>query len=487
MEKNHSLTKNSIYYLLNNVLNVVFPFAAGIYVAHILLPADIGQFEAARNLAQYFVILAFLGIPTYGIREIAKLRNNETELRKLHTELFVINFFSTCLFLCTYLAIIFAAPVYRDSLLLHLITGISIALNFFNNSWLFEGLEKFRYISLRNTIFKAVSFLLLIIFVRKQGDYILYAIITVVGTAGNYLLNIISSKRFFSNPFKGLNLKKHIKPILFLSVVNLAIEIYTLTDITMLNLFCTKEIVAYYSYGMKIQKILLQVINTFTMVLVPRIAFYYGEGKIDEFNKLLTKTLKVILLLGCPMIVGIFFVSDFFIVFIYGANYISSSVVLKVLSFMLVISPVGYLLGSRVMLVTGNEKKMYIPVVAGAIVNVALNSILIHFFNEIGAAIASVVSEIVVAAVYLSLSHKFFKLTKMLPFVWKTSLSIALMSAFLLVLFFADFNAIVKNIIMVVGAIMIYFFALYLSKEEVVRDTSLLFFRKIGFKKGKNS
>ena len=54
-----SIAKNSIFFLIYNVLNVIFPFVTGIYVARILLPESIGQVAYAQNIAQYFVILAF--------------------------------------------------------------------------------------------------------------------------------------------------------------------------------------------------------------------------------------------------------------------------------------------------------------------------------------------------------------------------------------------------------------------------------------------
>ena len=55
-----SLAKNSIWFLINNVLNIAFPFATGIYVARVLLPETIGTVASAQNIVQYFVILAFL-------------------------------------------------------------------------------------------------------------------------------------------------------------------------------------------------------------------------------------------------------------------------------------------------------------------------------------------------------------------------------------------------------------------------------------------
>ncbi|MBR4769254.1 MAG: oligosaccharide flippase family protein, partial [Lachnospiraceae bacterium] len=205
-----SLSKGGLYYLLYNVLNVAFPFVTGIYVARVLLPESIGEVTAAQNLAQYFVILAFLGIPTYGLREIAKTRNDRAGRDQVFSELFVINLISTIAFSVLYLALVLAVPAYRASLPLYLVTGISIVLNALNVSWLFEGLEEFRFISIRNLAFKALSFIMLVIFVRGPEDYIVYALITVLGTAGNYLVNMAFSPRFARIRFRGLNLKRHL-------------------------------------------------------------------------------------------------------------------------------------------------------------------------------------------------------------------------------------------------------------------------------------
>ena len=80
--KEKSLTTNSIYFLIYNILNVLFPLITGIYVAHVLLPVFIGSVQYAQNIASYFVILAFLGIPTYGMREISKHRSDKEQLKK---------------------------------------------------------------------------------------------------------------------------------------------------------------------------------------------------------------------------------------------------------------------------------------------------------------------------------------------------------------------------------------------------------------------
>ena len=146
MNKEKSLSKNSLFYLAYQVVNIVFPFITGMYVARVLLPDTSGRVTAAQNIAQYFVILSFLGIPTYGLREISKVRNDKEKLSKVYSELLIINSISTFVCCILYMVIIVTIPKYNQDLKLHFITGIAIAFNFLNNSWLFEGLEEFSFI-----------------------------------------------------------------------------------------------------------------------------------------------------------------------------------------------------------------------------------------------------------------------------------------------------------------------------------------------------
>lgn len=466
MGQQKSLAKNSIYNMLYSAINIAFPLFTGIYVARVLLPENVGEVAAAQNLAQYFVILAFLGIPAYGMREISKCRNDAKELSKVYSELFAINLCSTILFLLVYIAIIIGVPQYSENLKLYLITGIIIALNALRIDWLYEGLEEFRYISIRNIAFKLVSFALLVAFVKGPSDYYWYAGITVIGTAGNYVLNIFHSHSFVKLSVNNLNLKRHMRPILYLTAVNLAIELYSLVDVTMLNAFCDKANVAYYSYGSRVYKMLLQIINSFTVVVVPRMTLYYRENKKDEFYKLISNTLALIALLALPMIAGLLFTAKDIMVLLYTDAYINSGLVIQILCPLLLISPIGYLLGSRVLLVTANESKMLICVAVGAVVNIIGNYFLIQTHNEYGAAAASVISEIVVMCIYVCMGAKYIKIIGISKEMLKIAIATLIMTVSLLFCRGISGEAVRVCIEVIVGATT-YCIALCIMKERI--------------------
>ena len=477
--KNKSLSKGGIYYLVYNVLNMAFPFITGIYVAKKLFPDSIGEVAAAQNLAQYFVILAFLGIPTYGMREIAKTGGDREERSKVFSELYVINFVSTCICLLCYLVLVFSVQTYRNGLILYLIVGISVALNVFNISWLYEGLEEFQFISLRNAVFKVLSFLLLVLFVRKPEDYLIYAGITVIGTAGNYIVNMVFAPKFVRISFHSLRLKRHLKSVLYLVAVNLAIELYSLVDVTMMNLMSSKESIAFYKYGHSIHLMLLQVINTFTMVLIPRIAYYFKEDRKEELNRLVSKAFKLILICAVPMIVGIQFTADFLIVQMYGEVYINSAAILRMLSILLLVSPIGYLLGSRMLLAANHEDRMIISVGTGAVVNMIGNAILIPKYAEFGAAAASIISEFVVMIIYVNLGRKYFRLEGVKQTGINVVISALLMGIFLCVCGELPLNGWLVLFTQTAGAAALYIACLLLLKEEIVRQYSGMAVRKL--------
>lgn len=99
-----SLLKNSIFNIIYTVSNILFPFVTSIYVSRILLPAGVGKVAGAQNLVSYFVTLAALGLPSYGVREFAKVRENSERKDTLFTELFIINLISTTISIVAYAA-----------------------------------------------------------------------------------------------------------------------------------------------------------------------------------------------------------------------------------------------------------------------------------------------------------------------------------------------------------------------------------------------
>ena len=91
MGKQKSLKLNFVMNAILTMSQFIFPLITFPYVSRILLPAGTGKVSFATSIVSYFTLFAQLGIPTYGIRACAKVRDNREELSKMVQELFIIN------------------------------------------------------------------------------------------------------------------------------------------------------------------------------------------------------------------------------------------------------------------------------------------------------------------------------------------------------------------------------------------------------------
>lgn len=167
-----SLTKNSIYNIIYTLANIIFPFITSIYVSRILLPTGVGKVVSAQNIAAYFVTFAALGLPSYGVREFSKVRNNDYEKNKLFTELLILNVISTTLAVLGFYFLVYCNDGFNGEWALYLTCGLTIFFNYLNIDWMYRGLEEYGFITGRSLLIKIVSLIALFMFVKTQSDYV---------------------------------------------------------------------------------------------------------------------------------------------------------------------------------------------------------------------------------------------------------------------------------------------------------------------------
>ncbi len=390
-----SLTKNSIFYTVYTVLNILFPLITSAYVARVILADGVGKVAYAQSIVSYFVLIACLGIPNYGLREIAKVKDDEKKKSRLFSELVLINIVSTTFAIILYTVIILIFPSLHKNLTLFIACGTLIVLNFFNIDWFYQGEEEYVYIVCRSIFIKVISIICLFLFVKKQEDYVLYAWILTCATGGNYIFNAFHSRKYVRICFKDIDVKKHLKPIFVFAWGTILSSIYANIDTTMLGIMTSDYRTGIYNYGHKIIQLLVAVCTSVTAVFLPRLSYYYTNDK-EKFIALVNQGIRLLTFITIPMTAGIFIVSPEIIKVLYGSAFLESSITVRVFCVLIIIKGFGDLLCYQLISCTGNEFYRIPAVIIANVTNIILNFVLIPIFLENGAAIASVVSEIIV-------------------------------------------------------------------------------------------
>lgn len=400
--KIHSVKYNFIMNFILTSSQFIFPLITFPYVSRVLLAAGNGKISFAASVANYFMMVASLGVPTYGVRACAQVRDDKKKLSKTVQEIFTINFIMTVLVSITYFICIFTVPKFQAEQRLFLINGLSIVLNLFGMNWVYQALEQYDYITFRSLFFKIVSIVLMFLLVHEQGDYIKYAAITVLAGVGSNILNFIRLHRFIEFRWEeNYNLKRHLKPILILFAQSLAVSIYTNLDTVMLGFLKTDHDVGYYNAAVKIKSILLSLVTSLGNVLLPRMSYYAKQNLKKEFSETMLKALNFTVLLSVPLVIYFGIFSKEAIAFLAGDGYIGAVMAMQIITVAVIPNGLTGVLGVQVLTALEKEKYVLYSVIVGAVVDFILNLSFIPQYGAAGAALATMIAEFLVLLVQL--------------------------------------------------------------------------------------
>ena len=477
-----SIALNSMFNMAYKGFTALFPLLTTTYIARTLLPEKVGLVSYANTIVVYFTTIASLGIPNYGVKEISKCGENVKERSKTFSELFSINFASTAICIALYYIFVNFFSYFQNQKPVLNVMGLMLVLNFFNVDWFYQGIEEYGIIATRGTVVKIVSFIAMIIFVKKPEDYLKYALILCMATAGNYIFNMLLLRKFIDFKRYILNIRHHLKPVFILLASSIATELYMALDTVMLEYFHGSANVAYYSNATKIVRMIYTMVIAFVATFYPRISYYIQNNKIDESNRLVEKGFDIVLLMALPCTVGLMSTAKYIIVILFGNQYINSISVLEIASILVFVFSVAYMLGHIILMASGNERHILKATIAGAIVNAILNACLIPGYAENGAIIASVISEITVTSVLIFYSRRNFSLSKDYTFLKSIGLSLVFMiiGIFIVKKYFLFTNSIVLHFVeIILVAVLIYGSALIATRNKLVVEVKNIIAEKM--------
>lgn len=392
-------------FIMNFILtasSIIFPLITFPYISRVLQASGNGKVAFANSVLTYFTMFASLGIPTYGIRTCAKVRDDNKKLSKTVQELMIIN---TVMMLFTFgvlVMMIFLVPKFYANRELLWINSISLVLNVLGVNWLYSAVEQYAYIALCSIVFKVISIGMMFAWVRNPEDYVIYAAISVFAASGSYVLNFIRLRKFVTlKKVECYSFRQHLKPIMVFFAMSAAISVYTNLDVVMLGFMKDDAEVGYYNAAVKVKTLLVTLITSLGTVLLPRLSYYIEQNQKDAFQKTIVKAVKFVLLLGIPVMVYFTLFAQESILFLSGDGF--KNAILPMMWLMPTVLFIGLsnVTGIQILTPLDREKEVLMSIIAGAVLDFLLNLVLIPKYGASGAAFATTAAELLVLVVQL--------------------------------------------------------------------------------------
>ena len=293
------------------------------------------------------------------------------------------------------------------------VSSAAIVLQGMGMEWLYQAVEEYRYIALRSILFQFIALAALFLFVREPDDVLAYSVVLLTASSGSYLLNFINARKYIRfRRYSHLEIKRHLKPVLWLFAMAVSIELYTVLDSTMLGFLKGDAAVGQYTAAVKVNKMMNSLITAAGAVMIPRFSYYVYHQETDKVKSLVDNVYNFVFILSVPIAMGLFMLSDEIILLFSGEGFAAAALTMRILTPIVVIIPFSIVANQQIFVPMGKEKLILKSTLTGAVTNFTFNMLLIPRYAQNGAAVATVLAEGAVSAVCFMNIRRYFDMKK---------------------------------------------------------------------------
>ena len=363
------------------------------YAFRVIGGAGMGKVAFSASIASFFVMLASMGIPLYGIRECARVRDDREKLRKTVSELLGLQLLATLGAETLLLVATLSIPRLREEWPLFLIQACMLLFHGIDTEWLFAALEQYGYLTVRSFVTKLLAVILIFALVQ---DYFQYAVLAVLPVILNNIWNILTARSLLggtANKPGWTGIQRHFRFARIFLIQSAAITVYANLDASMLGFFHADAVVGAYDAAIKIKLVLTYFIVSLGTVLFPRFSYYLAEKREDEFRHGLRMSADFILLTALPLMMFFIILAPECLAVLYGEVNTDTLYSLRILAPTLLLIGCSNLTGIQLLTPIGREKVVMQSTVTGAVIDLAANFILIPVYGAAGAAMGTLLAE----------------------------------------------------------------------------------------------
>lgn len=478
-----SVKKNFVLNLIYTISGILFPLITFPYISRILFAEGIGKVQFYSSIVEYIILLTSIGIPLYAVREIARVRNDRVRMSETMTEILLLHtILSVAGYMLVFVLINTVAKIQAD-IPLFLLLSTSIFFKVIGVEWFYNGIEDFKYITIRSIIIRVLSLIALFVFVREKDDLYYYAAISVAATVGNNVFNFVRLRRYINLSdfgWRGLQIGKHFKPALKVFVLNLIISLYIHLDTIMLGFFKDEAAVGYYTASVRVSRTLTSVVASLGVVLLPRLSNLVSSGSMEEFRSLSQKSIDFITGLSLPLTVGVIFMASPVIHLFCGNHFEPSVITLQLMAPIILFISISGIYNLQILYALNKEKLAIISASFGAVVNLTLNFILIPYYSQYGAAVATLFAELIVVISTVILGKRYIPINLFSREKITYYLATLLIVVLLFSLRYAHLSEIVYLAIGTIASVFIYILFLVVRKDSLITQIMQLCISKYG-------
>lgn len=339
--------------------NYLLPLIALPYLVRTLGAEHFGLMVFAQAFIQLFVVITEYGFNKSATRDLARNRERSEEIAAIFGSVMLAKAGLAVLSLMLLAALVAAVPLFRADWELYALGFLAVVGNVLFPVWLFQGMERMKYITCLNLGARLIGVLALFIFVHAPDDYRLaLAIQAGAGVLGG-VASIIVAMKMLGVCWKTPSLLE-IKTRLttgwhyFLSVA--AGSLYTDGAIFILGLVANPTIAGYFTAAYKLVYAVVRLLRPLIQAFYPRVNHLAATSQ-EHALRFIRRAIRWLLPCSLMLSLGIYLLAEPVIAVLYGAAFAPAAEVMRWMAPLPFIITFSNMLGIQIMLSFGLERQ----------------------------------------------------------------------------------------------------------------------------------
>ncbi|MEI6123838.1 MAG: flippase [Bacteroidota bacterium] len=379
-----------------NGISFLFPFITIPYLTRVLGVELFGLWSFAFGIIQYFIIFTSFGFAYAATQQISIHQANKKKISEIFSAVITVKLLISVLCWFVLMALILFTNQFRHDYLIFIYSFGMVIGDALVPVWLFQGMEKMKYITIVNFASKFVFTLLLFIFVRSEADLL---IVPIFNTCGYVIAGIIS----FLIAFRIFKLKPtwpklsemvhQMKEAWPIFVSTFSINLYRYANVPLLGFFTNMTMVGYYASAEKVIRGVQSLITPLSDALFPYISKRFAnDSSKNNISFIFKLGKKYFVALVALSVVFLLFAKPIVTVFL-GQKFVASIADIQIMSFVVLFGGMNYFLGIIGLVNMGYKKKFMVFVAITGVVSIFNLLWLIYLFADQGASASMLISE----------------------------------------------------------------------------------------------
>lgn len=391
------------------VANAILPLIAVPYIVRVIGPRYYGTIAFAQAFVTYFVLLVNYGFDLSASREIARIREDKA---KLADTFWSVMWTKAVLFILSFVVfftlLLTVTRVQEDWQVMAVTFLILIGYVAFP-TWLFQGLEKLELTAIFYFLIKVIFTAGIFAFVRERGDYLIVPLLASLGQIVAGVLAFVYARARLVKGIRPPSLRRMWSEMRSGSAIFLAtifVSFYTSSNVVILGFFATQEKVGYFAGATKIVMALQALMLTpIAQATYPHIGKLMAEDR-TKGGEYLKKIAFLVMLITLPASIGLFAFGPLIVKIILGSAFLPSIPVLEIVSPFPIMVGLTTVFGYQGVLNLNMDREFFTVMAVAVALNIVLNLSLAGRLQEIGTAIAWLVTEVFIACAFVVIMER---------------------------------------------------------------------------------